>query len=146
MIRVYPWVAKTSLYMMPYKHPHTSSAPQETASVRNNQNYWFVLKGQTWLVCQSKDHRGFMIKILMHYYGSPCSRHKSGHSFQGLISLNCNRISLNIHSVFCAFCPFWQEKVLLVAHLFNKEIPQRVFAGNIQKSTDSCCDGCSFLG
>lgn len=141
-IRVCPWVARTSLHVMPYKHP-----PAQLSSRANSIHQHHVKSTDLPWKGQSKDDKSFVLKTLAYYFDSLCSRHQPGEiSFQGPVSLNCNRISLNIHSVLCAFCPFWQEKVLLIARLFNKEIPQRVFAENIQKSTDSCCDGCSFLG
>lgn len=87
-----------------------------------------------------------MLQTAQYYFESCCSRHQHEVSSQGLVLLHYNRISLNKYSGLCAFCPFWQEKVLLIARLVNKGIPQRVFVENIQKFPDSCCEGCSFRG
>lgn len=87
-----------------------------------------------------------MLETPVHNFDSLCSRHQPGEiSFQSAASLKCNRISPNIYSVLRAFCPLWQEKALLIAGLLNKGIPQRVFAENLQRPTDSGCDACSFL-
>lgn len=125
---------------MPYKHPQPSSALGAAVPTSNVPGTGVPGKGQ------SEDEKGFMLQAAEYYFDSCCCRHQHEVSYQGLVLLQYNGISPNMYSYLCAFCPFWQEKVLLIARLVNKEIPRRVFVENIQKFPHSCCEGCSFRG